>query len=132
MYPFTLERPSTVADAAKLVTAGAKPLAGGQTLLASMKLRLSAPERLVDLGGIKELTGITKEGDAFLIRTMSQHLDERSDVQLGAAGDKRHVSVGDQDPADLSQCKIQKSKCKEAELICLLHFASCITWQTGN
>ena len=41
MYAFTLERPTTVADAVKLAAAGAKPLAGGQTLLASMKLRLS-------------------------------------------------------------------------------------------
>jgi carbon-monoxide dehydrogenase medium subunit len=35
MYAFTLERPATVADAAKLVAAGAKPRAGGQTVLAS-------------------------------------------------------------------------------------------------
>ena len=32
-----------------------------------MKLRLSAPEQLVDLGGVKELTGISKDGDAFVI-----------------------------------------------------------------
>jgi carbon-monoxide dehydrogenase medium subunit len=61
MYAFTLERPASVADAVKLAAAGAKPLAGGQTLLASMKLRLAAPEQLVDLGGIKELAGIKKE-----------------------------------------------------------------------
>ncbi len=50
MYAFTFERPSTVADAARLAAAGAKPLAGGQTLLASMKLRLAQPEQLADLG----------------------------------------------------------------------------------
>ena len=75
MYPFTLERPATVADAAKLAAAGAKPLAGGQTLLASMKLRLSAPEQLADLGGIQELAGIKKEGDALVIGAMARHLD---------------------------------------------------------
>ena len=67
MYAFTLERPTSVADAAKLVAAGAKPLAGGQTLLASMKLRLSAPDQLVDLSGIKELTGIAKNGNAITV-----------------------------------------------------------------
>jgi hypothetical protein len=51
-------------------------------------------------------------------------------MQLGAAGDKRHVGIGNEDPADLSQCKIQNSKCKKANPICILHFASCITWQT--
>ena len=55
MYAFNYERPSTVADAARLAAGGAKPLAGGQTLLASMKLRLSQPGQLADLGAIKEL-----------------------------------------------------------------------------
>ena len=49
MYAFTLERPSTLADATRLAASGAKPLAGGQTMLASMKLRLSAPEQVLDL-----------------------------------------------------------------------------------
>ena len=52
MYAFTFERPTTLADASKLAGAGGKPLAGGQTLLASMKLRLASPEQLVDLGGV--------------------------------------------------------------------------------
>ena len=75
MYAFTLERPTSLADAVKLAEAGAKPLAGGQTLLASMKLRLSAPDQLADLAGVKELTGISKSGDAFVIGAMSRHLD---------------------------------------------------------
>src|SRR6478752_301027 len=85
MYAFTLERPTTLADAVKLAAAGAKPLAGGQTLLASMKLRLSAPEQLADLSGVKELTGITKEGDAFLIGAMSRHLDVANNAAIKAA-----------------------------------------------
>lgn len=85
MYPFTLERPANVADAAKLATAGGKPLAGGQTLLASMKLRLSAPEQLVDLGGIAELTGIRREGDAFVIGAMARHLDVANHAEIQAA-----------------------------------------------
>lgn len=85
MYAFTLERPATVADAAKLVAAGAKPLAGGQTLLASMKLRLSAPEQLVDLGGIKELTGIRKDAGTITIGAMSRHLDVANNADVKAA-----------------------------------------------
>ncbi len=85
MYAFTLERPASVADAAKLAVAGGKPLAGGQTLLASMKLRLSAPEQLVDLGGIAELTGIKKEGNALVIGAMSRHLDVANNADVKAA-----------------------------------------------
>ena len=85
MYAFTLERPASVADAVKLAGAGGKPLAGGQTLLASMKLRLSAPEQLVDLGGVSELTGIRKEGDALAIGAMSRHLDVANNADVKAA-----------------------------------------------
>jgi carbon-monoxide dehydrogenase medium subunit len=85
MYAFTLERPASVADAVKLVAAGGKPLAGGQTLLASMKLRLSAPEQLVDLGGIAELTGIRKDGGSITIGAMSRHLDVANNAEVKAA-----------------------------------------------
>ncbi|MDR6538059.1 xanthine dehydrogenase family protein subunit M [Variovorax soli] len=85
MYAFTLERPASVADAARLAAAGGKPLAGGQTLLASMKLRLAAPEQLVDLGGIRELVGIRKEGNAFVIGAMTRHLDVGANAEIKAA-----------------------------------------------
>jgi carbon-monoxide dehydrogenase medium subunit len=85
MYAFTFERPASLADAVKLAGAGGKPLAGGQTLLASMKLRLAAPEQLVDLGGIKELAGIKKEGNAFVIGAMTRHLDVGADAEIKAA-----------------------------------------------
>src|SRR6478752_4435415 len=85
MYAFTLERPTTLADAVKLAAAGAKPLAGGQTLLASMKLRLSAPEQLADLSGVKELTGITRDGNSFVIGAMSRHLDVANHADIQAA-----------------------------------------------
>jgi carbon-monoxide dehydrogenase medium subunit len=84
MYAFTFERPATLADAVRLVGAGAQPLAGGQTLLASMKLRLAAPEQLADLGAIKELTGIRKEGGAFVIGAMSRHIEVAGNAQIRA------------------------------------------------
>ena len=85
MYAFTFEHPASLDEAAKLVAAGAKPLAGGQTLLASMKLRLSAPEQLADLSGCKELTGIRKEGDALVIGAMSRHLEVANNADVKAA-----------------------------------------------
>ncbi|MGH8803145.1 MAG: FAD binding domain-containing protein [Polaromonas sp.] len=85
MYAFTLERPTTAADAARLAAAGAQPLAGGQTLLASMKQRLASPETLVDLSGIKELSGIRRDGDAFVIGAMTRHADVADNAELKAA-----------------------------------------------
>ena len=73
MYTFELERPTTTTDAAKLAASGAKPLAGGQTLLASMKLRLSNPDRLADLSGIADLAGIRREGNTLVIGAMTRH-----------------------------------------------------------
>jgi carbon-monoxide dehydrogenase medium subunit len=85
MYAFTFERPATTADAAKLAAAGAKVLAGGQTLLASMKLRLSSPEQLADLGGIKELAGIRREGSALVIGAMTRHAEVAASADVKAA-----------------------------------------------
>ena len=85
MYAFTFERPTTLSDAAQLATGGAKLLAGGQTLLASMKLRLSQPGQVVDLGGIQELASIRREGDAFVIGAMARHADVAEHAELQAA-----------------------------------------------
>ena len=85
MYAFTLERPTTLADASKLAAGGAKVLAGGQTLLASMKQRLADPGQLADLAGIKELSGIKREGNAFVIGAMTRHLDVANHAEIKAA-----------------------------------------------
>jgi len=85
MYAFTLERPAALADVRKLLAAGGKPLAGGQTLLASMKLRLSAHEQLVDLGACAELAGIRREGDAIVIGAMTRHLDVAASADVNSA-----------------------------------------------
>ncbi len=85
MYAFTFERPAAQADALKLIQAGGKALAGGQTLLASMKLRLAAPEQLVDLGAIKELAGIRKEGQAIIVGAMTRHADVAGHSEVQAS-----------------------------------------------
>jgi carbon-monoxide dehydrogenase medium subunit len=85
MYAFALERPSNIADAAALLASGATPLAGGQTLLTSMKLRLASPTQLVDLGGIKDLAGIRKEGNTLVIGAMTCHADVAESAEVKAA-----------------------------------------------
>lgn len=85
MYAFTLERPTTLAAAAQLTADGAKALAGGQTLLASMKQRLASPDQLADLSGIKELSGIRREGNDFVIGAMMRHADVAANAELKAA-----------------------------------------------
>jgi aerobic carbon-monoxide dehydrogenase medium subunit len=86
MYAFDFQRPSSLADATRAAQAGgAKVLAGGQTLLASMKLRLANPEVLVDLGGIPELAGIRREGNALVIGAMTRHADVAASPEVQSA-----------------------------------------------
>ncbi|GAA3998086.1 xanthine dehydrogenase family protein subunit M [Comamonas faecalis] len=84
MYAFTYERPATQADALQLAQAGGKLLAGGQTLLASMKLRLAAPEQIVDLGGIAALRGIRREAGHLVIGAMTRHCDVAESAEVRA------------------------------------------------
>ena len=75
MYAFAYERPTALVDALKHVAAGGQPLAGGQTLLASMKQRLASPEKLVDLGRVAELAGVCQDGQALVIGATTRHAD---------------------------------------------------------
>ena len=75
MYAFTYERPTSLADALKHIGSGGQALAGGQTLLASMKQRLASPEKLVDLGRVAELTGVCQDGQALVIGATTRHAD---------------------------------------------------------
>jgi carbon-monoxide dehydrogenase medium subunit len=77
MYAFEYLSAQSVADAAKLLASKpeAKLLAGGHTLLPTMKLRLAAPKALVDLGRVPELKGIDKKGNALVIGAMTTHAE---------------------------------------------------------
>jgi carbon-monoxide dehydrogenase medium subunit len=73
---FAYTKPATLSDALAALSAHAGtavPLAGGQSLMATLNLRLSAPELLVDLGGLDELRGITEDGDAVRIGALTTH-----------------------------------------------------------
>jgi carbon-monoxide dehydrogenase medium subunit len=77
MYNFNYHRPNSVADASKALASGdeARPLAGGMTLLPTMKQRLSQPSDLVDLSQIAELQGIKASGSGIIIGAMTRHAD---------------------------------------------------------
>lgn len=75
---FDYVRPGSAAEAVQALTdAGedGKILAGGQSLLPILRLRLAYPETVIDLGGIDELVGVSDDGDAIVIGAMSTHAD---------------------------------------------------------
>ena len=76
--PFDYHRPGTVADAVSLLVDHGdegQVLAGGQSLINMMKMRLAAPSHLIDLQDIAELKGITDDGDHLLIGPMTTQAD---------------------------------------------------------
>lgn len=73
---FDYVAPESVADAIAALTSGAeevKVLAGGQSLIPVLRLRLAAPTLIVDLGRVDELTGVRDDGDAIVIGAMTTH-----------------------------------------------------------
>jgi carbon-monoxide dehydrogenase medium subunit len=75
---FDYVAPTSVADAlAALAEAGddVKVLAGGQSLLPILRMRLNAPEKVVDLGRIDELKGVSEDGDHVVIGAMTTYAD---------------------------------------------------------
>jgi carbon-monoxide dehydrogenase medium subunit len=100
MYAFEYHRPHTLSGAlADLAKADAKPLAGGMTLLPTMKQRLASPSALVDLKNVPELAGIAREGDYLLIGAMSRHADvARSSVVQAAIPALAKLAGGIGDP----------------------------------
>lgn len=105
MYQFEYVRASSVQEANQHGQQGAQYLAGGQTLLASMKQRLAQPETLVDLGSVADLKGIREETGSIVIGAMTRHQDvEQSAVVrsripalaslAGGIGDKQVRAMG--------------------------------------
>jgi len=80
--PFAYARARSVDEAVALLgEKDAKLLAGGQSLIASLNMRLSAPALLIDINGIGGLDGIARNGDMVEIGALTRHAAaERSDV----------------------------------------------------
>ena len=75
MYAFTYAKAKDVADAVAQMGDEAKLLAGGQTLLPTMKQRLASPGMLIDLRGLDDLHGIEDKGDTLVIKAMTRHCE---------------------------------------------------------
>lgn len=79
---FDYVAPSTVEEAVRaLVSAGedAKVMAGGQSLIPVLRMRLAAPTVIVDLSNLSELTGVRDDGDSLLIGAMTTHYEVQRD-----------------------------------------------------
>ena len=100
MYNFDYHRPPTLRQAVNLLgrASDAKLMAGGQTLIPTLKARLANPANVIDLGGVQELRSITQKGKAIVIGAMARHADvaESSLVRatIPALADLAHL-IGD-------------------------------------
>jgi len=87
MRAFDYHRPKSMKEAVSLLrkVENAKPLAGGQSLIPSLKLRLAGPAALVDLGAIEEMRGIKLDGGTLTIGALATHAEVAGskDVALG-------------------------------------------------
>src|SRR6202020_2903415 len=84
---FSYARATSVVNALELLAAhgdDAKVLAGGQSLMPAMNLRLISPELIVDIGGIAELKGIAVKGDVLTIGALTRHVDLQRSPEIGA------------------------------------------------
>ncbi len=99
---FTYHRPSTVAEAVAILASHgdeARPLAGGHSIIPMMKLRMAAPEHLIDLSGVADLKGIREEGGAIVIGAMTtQHELIASDLLASKLQIIRETSLLIADP----------------------------------
>lgn len=104
MYAFEYTRAGTAAEAASTV-GGGRFLAGGQSLVGAMKLRLAQPGNLVDLGSVKELAGICMDGNEVVVGAMTRHADVATNADVlracpalaelaGGIGDKQVRAMG--------------------------------------
>jgi carbon-monoxide dehydrogenase medium subunit len=87
MYDFAYHRPSSVADAVKLLAADpdAKVMSGGMTLIPTLKQRLARPSAIIDLSGIRDLVGISVSASAVTIKAMTTHAAVASSAEVRKA-----------------------------------------------
>lgn len=87
MYDFNYHRPKSLAEAARLLAGNdeAKLVAGGMTLIPTLKQRLARPTDLVDLAAIAELRGIKRDGNALVIGAMTPHADVAASAEVKKA-----------------------------------------------
>lgn len=85
MYAFEYQRPASVAQAVGALGSEGRYLAGGQSLVQAMRLRLASAPTLVDLGALNALRGISREGDALRIGAMTRHAEVAHSAEVRQA-----------------------------------------------
>jgi len=75
MYNFEYSKPASLAEVEAAVGEDAVVLAGGMTLIPTLKQRLASPDLLIDLGGIGDLSGISVSGGTVTIGAMTTHAE---------------------------------------------------------
>jgi aerobic carbon-monoxide dehydrogenase medium subunit len=87
---FEYHAPRSVSEAtailARHAAEGARVLAGGQSLVPAMALRVAAPNHLVDINGIEELKGIASRDSQLIVRACVRHAAFEAPVEPGALG----------------------------------------------
>jgi carbon-monoxide dehydrogenase medium subunit len=84
MYDFAYHKPKSVADAVALLkkSGEGKAVAGGMTLIPTLKQRLARPSDVVDLNGVAELRGIKADGNGVTIGAMTRHAEVASSADV--------------------------------------------------
>lgn len=85
---FSYVKPHTLAEAVEILArheGAAVPMAGGQSLLAGLNMRLSAPDVIVDLAGLDELKGISVHDDTVRIGALTRHVDVLRSAEIADA-----------------------------------------------
>ena len=85
MYAFEYQHPDSVAQAVGAAGGEARYLAGGQSLVQSMKLRLASASTLVALSGIEGLRGIVRDGSSVKIGAMTRHSEVARSADVRSA-----------------------------------------------
>lgn len=85
MQAFHYQAPASVADARAAAAAGAKLMAGGQSLLPSMRLGMSQPEALADLSCLPGMAGITVSGGVVRVGAMTTHAQVAASAEVQTA-----------------------------------------------
>ena len=101
MYAFDYHRPTSLDEAARALESmpGAKLLAGGQTLIPTLKLRLNRPDAVIDLGAIAGLNAISRRDDVLAIGAMATHAEiAASPVVASAIAGLARLAEGIGDP----------------------------------
>ncbi|MEJ2133420.1 MAG: FAD binding domain-containing protein, partial [Gammaproteobacteria bacterium] len=75
MYAFKYHRARNLAEASELYRSADDPVfvAGGHTLIPTLKQRLAAPSDVIDLGGVSELVGIRRDGGKLVVGALTAH-----------------------------------------------------------